>query len=416
MSGSGKDVVMDSREATYQRLLKVMFFFFLIMVALFVILTCIWKIVKLIALYQMESRIEELEHKSGTDNEVIVSPKEARTLRRLSILAGFDRRRRRSSSVKTQFNPFGFRNRVADLFGARNGQANGNPDMELPLVNPPILPYSRQNGKATLIGNNKTQISAVVECPAHSHHYQKHAQNQCPTPTPPLLTPSPSPPPPPPKRRATFTTNCAVHGSMRVPFHHHSHRPTVPFSKRLTNKPSSPVSSWSPDPCSPPSPAPLLHCLNPHHHHIQPLHVHRCKCGASFPNIPMQLPPISSNSVSNDDIVYNRKFGGSDPNVTESMIERSESSDEEEEEEEERTGDENNDDTVTVVEKRYNVVLPPPLAVHFATSQSTNPASCYTNGQQQKMTLDETYSEKPCVTNASTNTCTDSSTAGGGSA
>ena len=38
-----------------------LFFIFLVMLAVAVVFTCIWKIVNLIALYKMESRIEELE-------------------------------------------------------------------------------------------------------------------------------------------------------------------------------------------------------------------------------------------------------------------------------------------------------------------------------------------------------------------
>lgn len=38
------------------------FFIFLVLLALAVVFTCIWKIVNIIALYTMETRIEELEH------------------------------------------------------------------------------------------------------------------------------------------------------------------------------------------------------------------------------------------------------------------------------------------------------------------------------------------------------------------
>ena len=65
------------------------------------ILTCIWKLVKLVAMYKVESHIEDLEALSAAQNNGsssvvditgILSPKEARNLRKLSILAGFERK------------------------------------------------------------------------------------------------------------------------------------------------------------------------------------------------------------------------------------------------------------------------------------------------------------------------------------
>ena len=76
--------------------------------ALLVILTCIWKLVKLVAMYKMESHIEDLEALSVAANQNgggaaapaapadisgLMSPKEARNLRKLSILAGFEKKR-----------------------------------------------------------------------------------------------------------------------------------------------------------------------------------------------------------------------------------------------------------------------------------------------------------------------------------
>ena len=71
----------------HQRALSLLLFALLLLVAIMVVLTCIWKVVKLIALYKMESRIEELEQLSGGadlgEAMASVSPGEARTLRRL---------------------------------------------------------------------------------------------------------------------------------------------------------------------------------------------------------------------------------------------------------------------------------------------------------------------------------------------
>ncbi len=72
--------------------LQVTLFAFLLLLAMLVILTCIWKIVKLIAAFKMESRIEELEQMTANEQEVVLSPREFRNLRRLSVLAGFSSR------------------------------------------------------------------------------------------------------------------------------------------------------------------------------------------------------------------------------------------------------------------------------------------------------------------------------------
>ena len=82
-----------------------MLFSCMVIGALLVILTCIWKLVKLLAMYKVESHIEDLEALSAAQNQNgstagqpldisgIISPKEARNLRKLSILAGFERKR-----------------------------------------------------------------------------------------------------------------------------------------------------------------------------------------------------------------------------------------------------------------------------------------------------------------------------------
>ncbi len=71
---------------------QIMLFSCMVLGALLVILTCIWKLVKLVATYKMESRIEDLEAMSQAQNNgsltsvaditALMSPKEARTLRR----------------------------------------------------------------------------------------------------------------------------------------------------------------------------------------------------------------------------------------------------------------------------------------------------------------------------------------------
>ena len=83
---------------------QILLFSCMIIGALLVILTCIWKLIKLVAMYKMECRIEDLERLSAAQNngatmapaEIsgMMSPKEARSLRKLSILAGFDRKPR----------------------------------------------------------------------------------------------------------------------------------------------------------------------------------------------------------------------------------------------------------------------------------------------------------------------------------
>ena len=74
-------------EVEDSRVLQAVLFAFLLLLAGLVILTCIWKIVKLIAVFKMESRIEELEQMTanGTPQEMVLSPKEARLVRLFSL-------------------------------------------------------------------------------------------------------------------------------------------------------------------------------------------------------------------------------------------------------------------------------------------------------------------------------------------
>ena len=90
-----------------KRIFMVMLFSFLVCISVIVLLTCIWKLIKLFAKVKVEKQIEDLEALSSKDQAgknpdepkscparnvyLYMSPKEARNLRRLSILAGFDR-------------------------------------------------------------------------------------------------------------------------------------------------------------------------------------------------------------------------------------------------------------------------------------------------------------------------------------
>ena len=95
---------------------QILLFSCMIIGALLVILTCIWKLIKLVAMYKMESRIEDLERLSAAQNNGSVapadisgmmSPKEARSLRKLSILAGFDRSQRPARSARSSISAGG---------------------------------------------------------------------------------------------------------------------------------------------------------------------------------------------------------------------------------------------------------------------------------------------------------------------
>ena len=111
----------------------VMLFAFLVCLCVIVLLTCIWKLVRIFAKVQVEKQIEELEElslKDPTDKtdslqkpplKKYMSPKEARKFRRLSVVAGFDQtlsRRRANAS----FSPFRFRSTTR------------NPDLERSIV------------------------------------------------------------------------------------------------------------------------------------------------------------------------------------------------------------------------------------------------------------------------------------------
>lgn len=113
------------------RTINILMFICLLLLALIIVFTCIWKTVKLLARHQMECKIEELQMMSTVSNNgglvtcdnpsnkafgFVVSPKDARKLRRLSVLAGLDNKdrdgRRRSSSSNKSFN---FRSKMASL-------------------------------------------------------------------------------------------------------------------------------------------------------------------------------------------------------------------------------------------------------------------------------------------------------------
>ena len=104
--------------------IQIMLFSCMVIGAFLVILTCIWKLVKIVAMYKMDAHIEDLEALSAAqqrnlggptvasgpvDISGFMSPKDARNLRKLSILAGFERKprgpsRSQRSSVSAEAN------------------------------------------------------------------------------------------------------------------------------------------------------------------------------------------------------------------------------------------------------------------------------------------------------------------------
>ena len=104
-----------------KRIFMVMLFSFLVCLSVIVLLTCIWKLIKLFAKVKVEQQIEDLEelsckHPTGNPDgsktspsknvHLYMSPKEARNLRRLSILAGFDRTSWSSRRKSVSCSPF----------------------------------------------------------------------------------------------------------------------------------------------------------------------------------------------------------------------------------------------------------------------------------------------------------------------
>ncbi len=254
---------------------QILTFSFLVLLAVVVVLTCIWKIVNLIALYKMETTIEELgqlseDAEEGTRREVIVSPKEARRLRRLSILAGVDPK---WCNIKKFDDPrrskqMGFkatlRSRLASMLQANGHSEQNGSDFQM-LTTRPHIP----NGQAIAVQSDHKTTSFSTPCPHH-----KGAS-----------------PPQSPK----LLTSCAIHGCRTTVYTN----PGLVHKSPMIHRPKSPnSSSWSTSEpeeeeeededtpiATPPSP-PWLHCSNPRHWHYQPPHVHRCHCGASFPNLP----------------------------------------------------------------------------------------------------------------------------------
>ena len=98
-----------------KKIFMVLLFAFLVCMSFIVLVTCIWKLIKLFAKVKVEQQIEDLEALHGkkpdgttpdgtkispTKNPLFyMSPNEAKNLRRLSILAGFDRARARRKSA-----------------------------------------------------------------------------------------------------------------------------------------------------------------------------------------------------------------------------------------------------------------------------------------------------------------------------
>jgi hypothetical protein len=135
-----------------KRIFMVLLFTFLVTLSVIVLVTCIWKLIKLFAKVRVEQQIEDLEalncknnagapegsKTSPTKNPYFyMSPKEARKLRRLSILAGFDRvrsTRRKSASCS----PF-------------RSRSNPAPDHD----------YEREMSEDSSIKNSRTDIRFI---------------------------------------------------------------------------------------------------------------------------------------------------------------------------------------------------------------------------------------------------------------
>ena len=135
-----------------KNIVMVLLFSFLVGLSVIVLVTCIWKLIKLFAKVKVEQQIEDLESlgcknnagapegskSSPTKNPLYyMSPKEARNLRRLSILAGFDRirsTRRKSDSCS----PF---------------RSHSNP--------PPDHDYERGMSEDISINNSRTNIRFI---------------------------------------------------------------------------------------------------------------------------------------------------------------------------------------------------------------------------------------------------------------
>jgi hypothetical protein len=75
-----------------ERTLQASVFVFLLLCSLFVLVTCVWKIVRLVALFKIESRLAELEQTAKGEPATALNAipqQEVRALQRLSLLAGF---------------------------------------------------------------------------------------------------------------------------------------------------------------------------------------------------------------------------------------------------------------------------------------------------------------------------------------
>lgn len=423
------------------RSLQIALFAFLLLVAVLVVATCIWKIVNLIALYHMESKIEEIEQSNTGSIEnggkVVISADEARQLRRLSILAGVGskwamasnmtttasvqsssseedenldwRERHIRKKKKRELRKKGskFRRKLASLISNNSSAAsnhkqhcNNNSNdhklaarrstlsieeaetqtsMEASLVIHAPLETKSSN---KLFDSEEIPLSTFAaskandefEANLHYHHNQHHrphhhhhqhqqtvfvdhhhhhihtrqGNNQRLHFVPPhkltstSISPSSSSTPKQQQGNnrasttttATTTSTCAVHGC----------RSFYSGDKAVKTSPND--SSWSAqdevdldavrnhrdeeddegesdEP--PPPPPPWLPCSNPRHAHQHPTlvhpHVHRCHCGASFPNLPVSIvaePTRAVHLASHREEKSRRSFlGGSQPNMSE---------------------------------------------------------------------------------------------------
>jgi len=164
----------------------------LVIAAFLVILTCTWKLVRLLAMYKMESQIEDLEALSAAQNNGsasfadisgLMSPKDARNLRKLSILAGFDRKR----PSRSQRSSVCSANTTTPALARRGFRITASPIRRMTEMltkhtsNRPRRDHANSNGRlASGTGNYLLQRCATeavgsrgaeaVEAPGHIHH------------------------------------------------------------------------------------------------------------------------------------------------------------------------------------------------------------------------------------------------------
>ncbi len=154
----------------FSRTLQVTLFVFLVLLAMLVVLTCIWKIVRLIARFQIETRIERWEaeaaeaegNKDGNTVAKGLSAAEARSLRRLSVLAGFNQE---DGSPCCRWIKAWRRGLANMLAPQRNDNRQGkkrDPEENIAAIKKNPLP----NGKAVSVVSHHDEATMSVPAPA----------------------------------------------------------------------------------------------------------------------------------------------------------------------------------------------------------------------------------------------------------